>query len=57
MKYIFLLIVTGLSLSFNPKAAISYARKYCSNYNTNYELYVYTGATDLASYVSQCLVA
>ena len=57
MKYIFLLIIIGLSLSYSPKAAILYARKYCSNYNPYYELYVNTGATDLASYVSQCLVA
>ena len=56
MRTILLLFLIGLSLSYNPGAAVSYARKYCSNYNRAYENYASMGG-DCANFVSQCMIA
>ena len=56
MKAIILLFIIGFSLSYDRNAAISYARKYCSNYNSNYQNYQYDGG-DCANFVSQCMIA
>ena len=50
---IFCLLIVSLS-AYNRDKAISYARKYCKNYNSDYKKY--TGA-DCANFVSQCLKA
>ena len=54
MKYIFLLFLIELSLTYNPSAAILYARKYCNTYHPYYDYYQ---EGDAAHFVSQCLVA
>ena len=56
MKIIALLLLLGLALSYNPDAAVTYARKYCKNYNPNYPSYRNSGG-DCANFVSQCLIA
>ena len=56
MKAILLCLLLGLTLSYNPSAAISYARTYCYNYNRNYNNYKGQGG-DCANFVSQCLKA
>ena len=56
MRTILLLFLIGLSLSYNPGAAVSYARKYCSSYNRAYENYASMGG-DCANFVSQCMIA
>ena len=56
MKTIILLFLIGFSLSYNTAKAISYARKYCSNYNPQY--YNWDDMSgDSANFVSQCLIA
>ena len=54
MKSLILFFLIGLSsLTYVPEKAISYARKYCKNYNSkyiNYEGY------DSSNFVSQCLL-
>ena len=56
MKIIALILLLGLSLAYNPGAAVDYARKYCKNYNPNYPSYRNSGG-DCANFVSQCLIA
>ena len=56
MKVIVLILLAGISLSYNPDAAISYAKTYCKNFNPNYNNYKYKGG-DSANFVSQCLTA
>ena len=56
MKAIILLFLVGLSLSYNPSAAVSYARTYCSSYNRGYANYAGQGG-DCANFVSQCMKA
>ena len=56
MKTILLLFLIGLSLSYDPGAAVSYAWKYCSNYNKNYANYATMGGDDV-NFVSQCMIA
>ena len=56
MKLILLWTLLGLSLSYNAGAAISYARTYCSNYNSAFINYRNLGG-DCANFVSQCLMA
>ena len=57
MKNIILLVLIGLaSLAYNPSAAVSYARKYCKNYNPQYSNYASVGG-DCAHFVSQCMIA
>ena len=58
MNFIFLCLFIGLSLSYNPHAAILYAKKYCRNYNQNYNNQGnYFPLKDSANFVSQSLVA
>ena len=54
MKYILILLFIGLIASYNPDAAVSYAKKYCRNYNSAYPNYKGRGG-DCANFVSQCL--
>ena len=54
MKSLILFFLIGLSLSYNPEDAVSYARKYCKDYNSEY--YHYDGV-DGPNFVSQCLKA
>ena len=54
MKTILLLVLVGLSISYNANAAVNYAIRHCRNYNGAYNSY--PGA-DCANFVSQCLIA
>ena len=54
MKALIFLFLVGFSLTYNPSAAVSYARRYCKNYNGKY--IKYPGA-DCANFVSQCMKA
>ena len=54
MKTILLLVLVGLSISYNANAAVNYAISYCRSYNRDYNYY--RGA-DCANFVSQCLIA
>ena len=55
MKAIVLILLVGISLSYNPGAAVSYAHQYCQKYNKNYNNYKNSGG-DCANFVSQCIV-
>jgi hypothetical protein len=55
MKAIVIVLLVGISLSYNPGAAVSYARSHCNNYNPAYNNYKGRGG-DCANFVSQCLV-
>ena len=57
MKSIIIFFLLELSLSYNPAGAVSYAKKYCNNYNINYNNYknlIIRGGED-ANFVSQCM--
>ena len=54
MKLTLLLALIGLALSYNADAAVTYAIKYCRDYNNNYNTYP---GVDCANFVSQCLIA
>ena len=54
MKVALFLVLVGLALSYNPSAAVNYAKAHCKSYNYNYN--TYPGA-DCANFVSQCLIA
>ena len=56
MNYILLIILIGAITSYNRNAAVSYAKKYCSNYNPNYRNYNPDGG-DCANFFSQSLIA
>ena len=56
MKAIVLILLVGISLSYNPGAAVSYAHQYCQKYNKNYNNYKNSGG-DCANFVSQCMTA
>ena len=56
MKAIVIVLLVGISLSYNPGAAVSYARSHCNNYNPNYNNYKGRGG-DCANFVSQCMHA
>ena len=43
-------------MSYDPSAAVEYARKYWNNYNPDYHNYANDGG-DCANFVSQCLIA
>ena len=43
------------TISYNPDAAVKYARIYCHNYNPAYS--TYNSGSDCANFVSQCLIA
>ena len=56
MKAYIIILLLGISLSYNPKAAIEYANKYCSNYNKIFYNYnSENDGRDSANFVSQCL--
>ena len=58
MKAYIIILLLGISLSYNPKAAIEYANKYCSNYNKIFYNYnSENDGRDSANFVSQCLTA
>ena len=54
MKAYLIVLLLGLTLSYNPSGAISYARTYCSRYNGRYKNYAGVGG-DCANFVSQCV--
>jgi hypothetical protein len=56
MKTIILLFLIGLSFTYDPAAAVKYAKKYWQNYNPNYANYKNDGG-DCANFVSQCMIA
>ena len=58
MKTIILILLLGISLSYDAGAALNYAKKYCSgsHYNPKYHDYRNVGG-DCANFVSQCLTA
>ena len=57
MKNMILLVLIGLaSLAYNPSKAVSYARKYCKNYNPYYSNYAYIDG-ESSHFVSQCMIA
>ena len=49
MKAIVIVLLVGISLSYNPGAAVSYARSHCNNYKGR--------GGDCANFVSQCMHA
>ena len=55
MKSFIILLLIWFSLSYNTANAISYAKKYCSHYNSKYKDYSHSGG-DCANFVSQCLI-
>ena len=56
MKAYIIILLLGISLSYNPRAAIEYANKYCSNYNKIFYNYnSENDGRDSANFVSQCL--
>ena len=58
MKYLLLisLYLIGTTLSYNPSAAVSYARQWAYSRNPSYHDYSGEGG-DCANFVSQCLIA
>ena len=56
MKAIIICLILGLTLSYNPQAAITYGNTYCRKYNPQYSSYAHSGG-DCANFVSQCLHA
>ena len=56
MKAIIALLLIGFTLSYDRKAALDYAKKYCRSYNSAYNNYKGKGG-DCANFVSQCLKA
>ena len=56
MKTILIILLIGISLSYNPWGAINYANAYCSSYNPAFNNYKGRGG-DCANFVSQCLTA
>ena len=56
MKGIIFFLLVGLTLTYDPSKGITYAKKYCKNYNKNYINYRNQGG-DCANFVSQCLIA
>ena len=58
MKTIILILLLGISLSYDAGAALNYAKRHCckSCYNKNYNNYRNVGG-DCANFVSQCLTA
>ena len=56
MKAILFCLLLGITLCYNANNAISYARRYCGNYNPSYANYRNMGG-DCANFVSQCLIA
>ena len=56
MKFITLLLLVGLALSYDRSAAVNYAKTYCSRYNSAYNDYGSVGG-DCANFVSQCMRA
>ena len=58
MKIIILLFLIGFSLTYNTAKAISYARRYCNNYNQDYNNHFpFPDLDDSAFFVSQCMRA
>ena len=53
---LYLLIGVVFSFSYNTAKAINYAKRYCRNYNPQYDNYGIFGE-DAAHFVSQCLIA
>ena len=49
-------LIIGLSLSYDRKAAVEYAKKYWKDYNKDYINYADIGG-DCANFVSQCMIA
>ena len=54
MKYFLFTLLIALSISYNGDNAVTYALKYCRNYNKAYNKYP---GVDCANFVSQCLKA
>ena len=54
MKIIAILLLLGISLSYNPEDAVSYAKTYCYKYNPSYNNYK-GNYGDGANFVSQCM--
>ena len=53
MKSIFILLLIEIIYSYDTEKAINYAKKYCKDYNPDYNTY----DEDSANFVSQCLIA
>ena len=56
MKAIILLFLIGFSLSYNRDKAISYAKRFCKNYNTRFNNYKGKWG-ESSNFISQCLIA
>ena len=54
MKSIVTILLLGISLTYSPEAAVSYAKTYCNQYNPAYNNYKGKGG-DGANFVSQCM--
>ena len=57
MKPILICLIFGLTLSYNPQAAIAYADTYCRNYNPRYNNYPEYIRGNAAHFISECLRA
>ena len=53
MKSFLILLLLGVTFCYNAGAAVSYAKKYCKNYNKEYPSF----NGDCSNFVSQCLNA
>ena len=56
MEKIYLILLIGLTVSYDPSAAVSYALKHCASGTYNSKYISYPG-NDCANFVSQCLIA
>ena len=54
MKSIVTILLLGISLTYSPEAAVSYAKTYCNQYNPAYNNYKGKGG-DGANFVSQSM--
>ena len=57
MRTIILFFLIGLSLSYDRKAAVEYARKHWNNYNDEEYINYADNGGDCANFVSQCMIA
>ena len=57
MKAILICLILGLTLSYDPQAAIAYADTYCRNYNPRYNNYPEYIRGNAAHFISECLRA
>ena len=56
MKTTLICLLLGFAFSYNREGAVEYAKKYCNNYNPNYNNYkYYNDGDESANFISQCI--